>query len=62
MDRCRIEATMLGNDARKTSDDADDVASWSDGLKGTSLGALARSVHVLVDASWEVGHSVSGWF
>ena len=30
MDRCRIEATMLGNDARKTSDDADDVASWSD--------------------------------
>ena len=30
MDRCRIEATMLGNDVRKTSDDADDVASWSD--------------------------------
>ena len=30
------------------------------GLKETSLGALARSVHVLVDASWEVGHSVSG--
>jgi hypothetical protein len=30
------------------------------GLKETSLDALARSVHVLVDASWEVGHSVSG--
>jgi hypothetical protein len=25
-----------------------------------TIEALARSVHVLVDASWEVGHSVSG--
>ena len=29
-DEVHIEATMLRNDARKTSDDADDVAQWSD--------------------------------
>ena len=30
------------------------------GLKESSIDALTRSVHVLVDASWEVGCSVSG--
>ena len=30
------------------------------GISGGTVEAMARSVHVLVDASWEVGHSVSG--